>query len=84
MKDESSKDQKLSEKGLDSSRIKEDPDQVEDGVDFEKKSSSKCKESKAGIIYLSTIPPGMNIKQIRDYFAQIGEVNRSFLQPERE
>jgi len=44
------------------------------------KSKIKTKETKAGIIYLSTVPPGMNIRQIRDYLSEFGEVNRSFLQ----
>ena len=40
------------------------------------------KKNVAGIIYLSTIPPGMNVKAIREYFSQFGEINRTFLQPE--
>jgi RNA recognition motif-containing protein len=40
------------------------------------------KEGKAGIIYLSTVPPGMNVKRIREHFEQFGPIHRSFLQPE--
>lgn len=55
--------------------------------DAEEESKRDLKEEqkklyKPGIIYLSKIPPKMNVKQVRDYFSQFGEVKRSFLQPE--
>lgn len=40
------------------------------------------KSPKPGIIYLSKIPPKMNVKRVRDYFTQFGDLNRSFLQPD--
>jgi len=44
----------------------------------------KAKEPKPGIVYLSKIPPKMNVKQVREYFTTFGELNRSFLQPEKK
>lgn len=41
------------------------------------------KESKPGIIYLSTVPPKMNVLQIREYFSAFGPINRSFMQPDK-
>ena len=63
----------------------EKDEEIGDDSDLETEISTKDKEkraSKAGIIYLSTVPPGMNVKQIREYFSEFGEINRSFLQPE--
>ena len=34
-----------------------------------------------GVIYLSNIPKKMNVKIIRDYFSNFGEVDRIFLEP---
>lgn len=44
--------------------------------------SKECvkKQPKRGIIYLSTIPPYMNVSQIREYFGQYGKVGRVYLQ----
>lgn len=39
------------------------------------------KKRKRGIIYLSTIPPYMNVAKIREIFGQYGEINRVYLQP---
>ncbi|XP_028158974.1 uncharacterized protein LOC135079086 [Ostrinia nubilalis] len=36
---------------------------------------------KKGIIYLSTIPPYMNVAKIREIFGQFGDVGRIYLQP---
>lgn len=38
------------------------------------------KEPKRGIIYLSSIPPYMNVTQIREYFGQFGTLGRVYLQ----
>lgn len=38
------------------------------------------KPAKKGIIYLSTIPPYMNVTQIREYFEKFGTVCRIYLQ----
>lgn len=44
-------------------------------------SSEKTKkEPKRGIIYLSSIPPYMNVVQIREYFGEFGTIGRVYLQ----
>ncbi|CAH0405605.1 unnamed protein product [Chilo suppressalis] len=40
----------------------------------------KKKLRKRGIIYLSTIPPYMNVAKVRETFSQYGEVGRIYLQ----
>jgi ESF2/ABP1 family protein len=47
------------------------------------KTAVKPKVSKPGIIYLSKIPPKMNVTHIREFFSQFGEIHRSFLQPDK-
>lgn len=45
--------------------------------------SKKLKKSpKRGIIYLSTLPPYLNVSQIREIFSQYGIVGRVYLQLE--
>lgn len=39
------------------------------------------KPRKTGIIYLSTIPPFMNVTKIREILGQYGKIGRVFLQP---
>ncbi|KAH9633466.1 hypothetical protein HF086_013143 [Spodoptera exigua] len=41
----------------------------------------KKKTRKRGIIYLSTIPPYMNVAKIREIFSEFGDVGRIYLQP---
>ncbi|XP_045504452.1 pre-rRNA-processing protein esf2-like [Colias croceus] len=43
-------------------------------------SNSLKKKRKRGIIYLSTIPPYMNVAKIREIFTEFGEVGRIYLQ----
>lgn len=45
------------------------------------KVTNKKKTGKRGIIYLSTIPPYMNVTKVREIFSQFGEVGRIYLQP---
>lgn len=40
----------------------------------------KPKRRKPGIVYLSSIPPNMNVSQIRQYFSNYGALDRVFLQ----
>ncbi|KRT79040.1 RNA binding protein, partial [Oryctes borbonicus] len=50
---------------------------------FEGTSSTKSierKPPKRGIIYLSTIPPYMNVTKIREIFSEFGTVGRVYLQ----
>ncbi|CAG9118047.1 unnamed protein product [Plutella xylostella] len=46
-----------------------------------KNSITKKKTRKRGIVYLSTIPPYMNVAKVREIFSQYGDVGRIFLQP---
>lgn len=41
---------------------------------------SESKQPKRGIIYLSTIPPFINVSKIREIFSQYGTVGRIYLQ----
>lgn len=49
----------------------------ENDVEGEEK---KPKRRKPGIVYLSSIPPNMNVSQIRQYFSNYGALDRVFLQ----
>ncbi|KAK3576096.1 hypothetical protein CHS0354_032220 [Potamilus streckersoni] len=51
-------------------------------VNQENPNKKRKKQIEPGIIYLSRIPPYMNVKHIRDIFARFGEVGRVFLQPD--
>ncbi|XP_075222039.1 uncharacterized protein LOC142324859 [Lycorma delicatula] len=46
-----------------------------------KSSPGKLKIHKKGIVYLSTIPPFMNVSQVTEIMSQFGKVGRVFLQP---
>ena len=48
----------------------------ENGLEEEK----RPKRRKPGIVYLSTIPPNMNVAKIRQYFSSFGTLDRVFLQ----
>jgi RNA recognition motif-containing protein len=39
------------------------------------------KKRKCGIIYISTLPPHMNVTKIREIFSTYGDIGRVFLQP---
>jgi ESF2/ABP1 family protein len=39
------------------------------------------KKRKCGIVYISTLPPHMNVTKIREIFSAYGDVGRVFLQP---
>ena len=51
--------------------MKEDEEEPEEPV----------KKKKPGLIYLSTIPPKMNVQLIREALMPYGEIGRVFLQP---
>lgn len=46
----------------------------------EAEESKSKKPPKRGIIYLSTIPPYMNVTRIREVFGEFGNVGRVYLQ----
>jgi hypothetical protein len=39
------------------------------------------KRRKCGIVYISTLPPHMNVTKIREIFSLYGDIGRVFLQP---
>ena len=39
------------------------------------------RKKKPGIIYLSSIPPGMNPQLLREYLGKHGDVGRMYLEP---
>jgi len=41
------------------------------------------KRKKPGIIFLSSVPPGMNVSQTISFFSDFGRVGRVFLQPDK-
>lgn len=64
----------------------------ENGTNFEANTDSldnnsdsgkvlKKKTKKRGIVFLSTIPPYMNVAKIREIFSKYGEIGRIYLQP---
>ncbi|RZF43624.1 hypothetical protein LSTR_LSTR016950 [Laodelphax striatellus] len=60
------------------------PDKMEDSDDQVNSKSSNDgikKKRKKGMIYLSTIPPFMNVTKITEIMSQYGKVGRVFLQP---
>lgn len=62
-------------------RVPENGSDCDTENDFLIKPQLKKKTRKRGIIYLSTIPPYMNVAKIREIFGQFGEVGRVYLQP---
>ena len=50
-------------------------------MDEEEEPEVKVKKKKPGIVYLSTIPDGMNPQLVREFLGQYGEIGKSFLQP---
>jgi len=45
--------------------------------------ASVNKKRKPGIIYLSSVPSGMNVSQTTSFFSEFGRVGRIFLQPDK-
>lgn len=61
----------------DSSQNASDVDNISDSGNRLKKKKTR----KRGIVYLSTIPPYMNVAKIREIFSEFGDVGRIYLQP---
>lgn len=53
-----------------------------DVIDTDSSQKKASKPPKRGIIYLSTIPPYMDVTRIREYFEEFGKVDRVYLQLE--
>lgn len=50
-----------------------------------RKTKGKVKKKKIpGVVYLSYIPPKMNVKTVRSMLSKFGELGRIFLQPEKQ
>jgi ESF2/ABP1 family protein len=39
------------------------------------------RKRKSGIVYISTLPPHMNVTKVREIFSLHGDIGRVFLQP---
>lgn len=39
---------------------------------------------KSGVIYLSSIPPGMNVSKLREIMSQYGALGRIYLEPDQK
>merc|ERR1711934_530146 len=46
-------------------------------------SETQEKKKKPGVIYLSSVPDGMNVTQTTAFFSEFGRVGRVFLQPDK-
>lgn len=57
---------------------KDDDNDGEEEEDMEERS----KPRKAGIVYLSTIPPRMNVQLLREALQSYGDIGRIYLQAE--
>lgn len=49
--------------------------------DVEMEEEEPTRRRKPGIVYLSSIPPGMNPQLVREFLGEHGEIGKSFLQP---
>ncbi|XP_077550257.1 activator of basal transcription 1-like [Haemaphysalis longicornis] len=54
------------------------------GVAETRKTKVKTKKKIPGVVYLSYIPPKMNVKTVRSMLSKFGELGRIFLQPEKQ
>lgn len=54
--------------------------ETSDNTEKASASTKSIKAPKRGIIYLSTIPPYMNVTKIREVFGEFGKVGRIYLQ----
>lgn len=68
--------ERVPENGMD---VEDDPDSLENISATGKEVKKKTR--KRGIVFLSTIPPYMNVAKIREIFSKYGEVGRIYLQP---
>lgn len=61
-------------------RPSEDEGLEDEDLEDEEETKSKSRK-KPGIVYLSSIPPGMNPQLVREFLGVHGEIGKSFLQP---
>lgn len=55
-------------------------EELSDGEENTDTQAEPKKPPKRGIIYLSSIPPYMNVTRIREFFSEFGTVGRVYLQ----
>jgi len=66
------------------SMSQEDPASVEEAPgDEDDEDDNQKSQGKKGVIYLSYIPPGMDVKKVRDIFERFGQIGRVYLEPTR-
>lgn len=63
----------------DDARLSEDEEL--DDEELEEEEEQPKSKKKPGIVYLSSIPPGMNPQLVREFLGVHGEIGKSFLQP---
>jgi len=81
--------QESNEESCDDSSVKErlsctenKPQQASSNINKKAKVKQDPKsESKAGVIYLSSVPDYMSVQKLRNTFEEYGPINRSFFQP---
>lgn len=52
--------------------------------DAGKKEKEKKKKCSSGVVYISRIPPGMDVNGLRSLIGKVGSINRVWLRPESE
>lgn len=66
--------------GIISKMTSDSENQIASASTTKEVTEEKHKPSKRGLIYLSTIPPYMNVTKVREIFEQFGKVGRIYLQ----
>ncbi|RWS13327.1 activator of basal transcription-like protein [Dinothrombium tinctorium] len=77
------KSEKSEEKRLESDANDEETNETSQESTSKAKKVLKVRSEKRGIVYLSYIPPGMNIQKVKDIFAEFGEVTNVYLEPDK-
>lgn len=83
-------DERFAADGFESEEGSEDDDELEIETSKKKRktdrrvvSDTQEKKKKPGVIYLSSVPDGMNVTQTTAFFSEFGRVGRVFLQPDK-
>ncbi|XP_077500743.1 activator of basal transcription 1-like [Amblyomma americanum] len=83
---DASRDEEHCNHALSTDAASGDPDSANgtNGAEKQRKTGKAKKQKTPGVVYLSYIPPKMNVKTVRSMLTKFGEVGRIFLQPEKE
>lgn len=73
-------DQRVLQKSSNEEHMEESDNNLEESIAEEEDEVLKPKR-KPGIVYLSSIPIGMNPQLVRDFLGVYGEIGKSYLQP---